>query len=65
MYDKIFNWCVAVLNGLADMTGATYTKINVIIFCVIWPLLTVFLIGMIIYQRKKIQVLKRNLDFFL
>jgi hypothetical protein len=40
MIDNIFQWCVDFLIWLAGVTGTTYKEINVVIFCVIWPLLT-------------------------
>jgi hypothetical protein len=41
--DKIFNMCVLLLLKIADMTGLTYRQINVLIFCIIWPILTILL----------------------
>lgn len=49
--DQVFQWCVQFLVWLASVTGATYKEINVILFCVIWPLLTVGLIGLCVFQR--------------
>lgn len=41
--DSCFGLCVKVLLWLADFFGVSYNTINVWIFCVIWPILTVIL----------------------
>jgi hypothetical protein len=60
MVDQIFNWCVKILFLLADFFGITYNEINVYIFCVIWPLITVGLIAVLIIQALKIRRLKNR-----
>jgi len=42
--NEIFRLCMNSLIWAADLIGITYEEINVIIFCIIWPLLTIFLI---------------------
>ena len=59
MIDNIFQWCVDFLVWLAGVTGTTYKEINVIIFCVIWPLLTIALVALCIVQRVQIRKLRR------
>ena len=59
MIDNIFQWCVDFLVWLAGATGTTYKEINVIIFCVIWPLLTIALVVLCIVQRAQIRKLRR------
>lgn len=41
MIDKIFYLCVKVLKWLAKHLGMTYNEVNVWIFCVIWPIITI------------------------
>ena len=55
--NDIFDACVRILEILAKFFGTTYKAINVWIFVVIWPLFTLFLIGLIIYQYKKMRKL--------
>ena len=43
MSENVFNLCVMLLLDMAEFTGMTYKQINVLIFCMIWPALTVFL----------------------
>lgn len=38
--DRVFRGCVVLLLRLADATGMTYEQVNVWIFCVLWPALT-------------------------
>ena len=50
-----FTLCVRILQDAADFLGMTYEEINVIIFVIIWPLLTLALLGVIILQRKRLR----------
>ncbi len=60
MVDRIFQWCVDFLVWLAAATGTTYKQINVIIFCVIWPLLTIALVVMCLVQAAQIKRLRKQ-----
>jgi hypothetical protein len=60
MMDPIFDWCVNVLVYWAGMLGITYKEINVWVFVIIWPLLTVLLTGIIVAQQRKIRQLSRE-----
>ncbi len=62
MIDKIFQWCVDLLGWLASATGTTYKQINVIIFCVIWPLLTIALVALCLIQRASIKRLREEME---
>jgi len=58
--DYVFNQCVDFLVWLAALLGLTYNEINVWIFCIIWPLITLSLIGNVIYSmhwRGKVHAL--------
>ncbi len=59
--DKVFDACVDLLLSLAARLGVSYNAINVWIFCILWPLLTLVLIGTVIAQRRRIQRLRRSL----
>ena len=59
--DTTFDICVAVLLELAEWTGLTYQEINVLIFCIIWPIMTIFLIVLVNTQREKIRILQEQL----
>jgi hypothetical protein len=58
--DQIFDWCVEVLVYWAGILGMTYKEINVWVFVIIWPVLTVLLIGIILVQRRTIRKLAGN-----
>lgn len=60
MMDEIFDWCVNVLVFWADVLGITYKEINVWVFVILWPLLTMILIGIIAMQRKTITKLSQE-----
>lgn len=57
MMDVIFDWCVQVLVYWAGMLGITYKEINVWVFVIIWPLLTLGMTVVIIIQQRKIREL--------
>ena len=41
--DTIFDWAVTALYQVAGLMGITYEEINVWLFCVAWPVVTVVL----------------------
>ncbi len=55
MMNDIFNLCVNFLNWLANVTGTSYVFVNVVIFCFIWPLLTVWMGFKILQLSKKVK----------
>jgi len=57
----IFEICVAILIQLAAMTGFTYREINVIIFCIMMPILFVVMAYIIYRQHRKITQLSKNI----
>ena len=60
MMDTLFNWCVDVLVYGANILGMTYKEINVWVFVIIWPIVTVLLIGIIVRQQIMIRKLLRE-----
>ena len=60
MTNRIFNLCVDLLVWLAGLLGITYEEINVWIFCVIWPLITMLLIAVVVWQYYLIRRLRRK-----
>jgi hypothetical protein len=58
--DQIFDWCVRALIYWAGMFGITYKEINVWVFVIIWPVLTIILIGIIVTQQRKIHQLSED-----
>lgn len=62
MMDQIFDWCVNVLVYGAGIFGITYKEINVWVFVIIWPILTVILFGIIVVQQTRIRQLSKNIE---
>ena len=60
MMDSIFDWCVNVLVYWAGIFGITYKEINVWVFVILWPLLTIILIIIILKQRQIIRRLTKS-----
>ena len=44
------------------LTGLTYKQINVVIFCFVWPILTLYLILTVLKQRDQIKKFKAKQD---
>ena len=55
--DVVFDFCVKLLIDTARYLGITYQEINVWLFVVIWPLLSLVLFAEVIRLR-----IKRNID---
>ena len=51
--DETFNFCVRLLYDLGSLLGITYEEINVWLFVVIWPLLSLVLFAEVIRLRLK------------
>jgi len=60
MMDQIFGWCVNLLVYWANIFGITYKEINIWVFVIIWPILTIMLIAIIVRQRQRIQQLSKQ-----
>lgn len=60
MMDQIFDWCVNVLVYWAGILGITYKEINVWIFVILWPVLTLILVAIIAMQFRIIRRLLRK-----
>ena len=60
--DAIFDWCVDVLVYFAGVFGITYKEINVWVFVIIWPILTLMLTSLVIAQQARIQRLRKMLQ---
>ena len=52
--DNIFNFCVILLYNIGSLLGITYEEINVWLFVVIWPLISLLMFAEIIRLRLKI-----------
>ena len=63
--DMIFNICVIGLVDLASILGITYEEVNVWLFVIIWPVLTVYLIVRNIFLKKKLRKLISKSSLFL
>ena len=41
MVNQIFEYCVGALHFLAGLTGTSYQEVNVLIFCLLIPLIII------------------------
>ena len=56
--DAIFDWCVNVLVYFAGVFGITYKEINVWVFVILWPILTLALLVVVLIQHIRIRRLE-------
>lgn len=56
--NSIYVYCTDFVINLANLTGLSYVEVNAIIFCFLWPVITLVLLGSIIWQRRKLKRLK-------
>jgi hypothetical protein len=52
--DFVFDQCVLFLIWSANLLGITYEEINVYLFCIIWPILTLYHLARIKYLKWKL-----------
>lgn len=64
MIDKIFDLCVKLLVKIAEVTGTTYKTVNVIIFCVLGPLIFILLLIMYYNKVKDVERYKKLYEKF-
>jgi hypothetical protein len=38
---KVFDQCVELLVNIGDSIGMSYEEVNIWIFCILWPILTI------------------------
>jgi len=60
MMDSIFDWCVDVLVYWAGILGMTYKEINVWVFVIIWPIVTIILVVIIFLQQRRLRQLLKD-----
>lgn len=60
--DTVFRLCVVLLNYMADLFGITYVQVNVIIFCLLMPLVFFIMLYIIIRQRAVIKKLNTQIN---
>ena len=53
--DGVFQICVFILVDLAKFLGISYEEINVWIFVIIWPLITIYQTIRILYLKSKLR----------
>ena len=55
MYEKVSDQCVYLMIELGKLTGTTYKEINMIVFCIVGPLvfLSVLIYAIILYLKLK------------
>ena len=59
--DTVFRICVVFLVDLAEFLGITYEEINIWIFVIIWPTLTILSMVWIIILKLKIRRLTKQI----
>ena len=63
MINDFFNWCVLVLEIMAELTGMSYELINILIFVILQPLLIVIFFYLWRRETKKYREINDFYDF--
>ena len=63
MINDFFNWCVLVLEIMANLTGMSYELINILIFVILQPLLIVMFFYLWRRETKKYKGISDFYDF--
>ena len=58
--DITFNWSVIALYDVAGWFNITYEEINVWLFCVAWPILTLLLMYAVFFLVRQNRQLRRE-----
>ena len=58
--DLVFNYCVKLIYDAASFVGISYEEINVWVFCILWPIATIIILGEIVRLKIKIRRFKRS-----
>jgi len=56
----LYVYCTDFIINLANLFKVSYFEINALIFCVIWPLLTIVLIITFAVQKMRLNYLKKK-----
>ena len=63
MINDFFNWCVLVLEIMADLIGMSYELINILIFVILQPLLIIVFFYLWRRETKKYRKISDFYDF--
>ena len=57
--DVVFDWCVVALVRLGEVAGLSYEEINVWLFVIAWPVVTLVMAWVIWHQWRTNRRLRR------
>ena len=57
--DLVFNYCVKLLYDVASIMDISYEEINVWVFCIVWPIATIIILGEMVRLKIQIRRFKR------
>ena len=63
MINDFFNWCVLVLEIMAEKTGMSYELINILIFVILQPILILIFFYLWRRERTKYREISDFYDF--
>ncbi len=61
--DETFNFCVRLLYEIAGILGISYEEINVWLFVIIWPIVSLLLFTEVIRLRLKLSFMNKTLKY--
>ena len=58
--NSIFAYCTNFILNLTELLSVSYYEVNAVLFVILWPVLTIALVILNIYQRAKLKRLLRK-----
>jgi len=58
MIDAIYTYCTDFVINLANLLGLSYYEVNLLLFCIIYPLILLSLILVYFVQKRRLKRLK-------
>lgn len=57
----IYAYCTDFVINLANILNLSYYEVNLIVFCILYPLMTIGLIFIFFIQKRRLKKLKRGI----
>lgn len=60
MINEVFDWCVEILEYTARLLNMSYEEVNIWLFCIIEPIIFLWMLGYIINLRRELKRARKS-----
>lgn len=60
MINEVFDWCVEILEYTARLLNMSYEEVNIWLFCIIEPIIFLWMLGYIINLRRELKRTRKS-----